>query len=137
MKNLYGDPLSLQNLDPQKWEKATRAARDVINMNIYELYRDQTGADPLLRAIKPYQGVFFKEWSKEAIWDAWGRSPTNTGLGAVGFYLYNRYMPLRACELGIGGSCPSLKLVGIYPMAKFGRYSVTGYDNNRNPVVDK
>lgn len=46
-------------------------------------------------------------------------------------------MPPRVCELGVGGFCPSLKLVDTYPMAKSGRYPVTGYDNNGNPVIDK
>lgn len=117
--------------------KAAKAAKDVIDMNIYELYKDQTEADPLLRAIKSYQGVLFEEWNKETIWGAWGRNPTNTGLGAIGFYLYSRCMPPRVCELGVGGFCPSLKLVDTYPMAKSGRYPVTGYDNNGNPVIDK
>lgn len=45
--------------------KAAKAAKDVIDMNIYELYKDQTEADPLLRAIKSYQGVLFEEWNKE------------------------------------------------------------------------
>ena len=137
MKNLYGDFLFPQSPDPQKWEKAAKAAKDVIDMNIYELYKDQTEADPLLRAIKSYQGVLFEEWNKETIWGAWGRNPTNTGLGAIGFYLYSRCMPPRVCELGVGGFCPSLKLVDTYPMAKSGRYPVTGYDNNGNPVIDK
>ncbi|MCS2785908.1 hypothetical protein NXX22_26580 [Bacteroides thetaiotaomicron] len=53
---------------------------------------------------------------------AWGRNPTNTGLRAIGFYLYSRCMPPRVCELGVGGFCPSLKLVDTYPMAKSGRY---------------
>lgn len=117
--------------------KAAKAAKDVIDMNIYELYKDQTEADPLLRAIKSYQGVLFEEWNKETIWGAWGRNPTNTGLGAIGFYLYSRCMPPRVCELGVGGFCPSLKLVDTYPMAKSGRYPVTGYDNNGNPVIDE
>ena len=46
-------------------------------------------------------------------------------------------MPPRVCELGVGGFCPSLKLVDTYPMAKSGRYPVTGYDNNGNPVIDE
>lgn len=39
--------------------KAAKAAKDVIDMNIYELYKDQTEADPLLRAIKSYQWSSF------------------------------------------------------------------------------
>lgn len=34
-------------------------------MNIYELYKDQTEADPLLRAIKSYQGVLLKSGIKK------------------------------------------------------------------------
>lgn len=64
MKNLYGDFLFPQSPDPQKWEKAAKAAKDVIDMNIYELYKDQTEADPLLRAIKSYQGVLLKSGIK-------------------------------------------------------------------------
>ena len=45
-------------------KKAAKAAKDVIDMNIYELYKDQTEADPLLRAIKSYQGVLLKSGIK-------------------------------------------------------------------------
>ncbi|MCS2305547.1 hypothetical protein NXX42_00020 [Bacteroides thetaiotaomicron] len=45
-------------------------------------------------------------------------------------------MPPRVCEYGNGGFCPSLKLVDTYPMAKSGRYPVTGYDNNGTPLID-
>lgn len=64
MKNLYGDFLFPQSPDPQKWEKAAKAAKDVIDMNIYELYKDQTEADPLLRASNLIKEFFLKSGIK-------------------------------------------------------------------------
>lgn len=45
-------------------KKAAKAAKDVIDMNIYELYKDQTEADPLLRASNLIKEFFLKSGIK-------------------------------------------------------------------------
>jgi len=63
-KNKDGKVLISQTYDPQKWKKAADAAKAVIDLGLYSLYRD-AGGDP----IKSYQGIFFEQWNAEQIFD--------------------------------------------------------------------
>lgn len=136
MKNQYGDYLFPQTPNPEKWEIAAKAAKDVIDLNTYDLYKNTTEADPLLRAIKSYQGVLFERWNKEIIWGAWGRNPLNEGYGNINYFLLSRCLPPGVLNNAFGGFCPSLKLTDTYPMFESGRYPVTGYNDNGTPIVD-
>ncbi len=136
MKNMYGNYLFPQQQDLNKWSEAAKAAKDVIDLNLYELYENKTETDPFQKAIKSYQGILFDEWNEEIIWGAWARNPAKTEFGSAGEYLYSRCLPPTVCKTAYGGFCPSLKLVDTYPMAESGRYPVDGYDANGNPIVD-
>lgn len=127
MKNLYGDLLFPQAEDPTKWDIAAKAAKDIIDMNIYSLYEDTEEKDPFRRAIKSYMGVIHKKWNHEVIWGRWISG---------GFDWQVRSAPPRVVKEGYGGFCPSLKLVDTYPMAKSGRFPVTGYEANGTPIID-
>lgn len=61
-KNLDGKQLINQSFDKQKWKKAADAAKAVIDMGMYSLYKDPSN-DPL----KSYNGVFFQPWNSEQI----------------------------------------------------------------------
>lgn len=137
MKNLYGDYLFPQEADPTKWDKAAAAAKAVIDMPQYKLYEVEGETDPFQKAIKSYQGVLFDEWNSEIIWGAWARNPLNASFGSAEFYFISRFLPPTILKSAYGGYCPSLKLVDTYPMAESGRYPVTGYDSNGNPIVDE
>jgi len=63
-KNQDGKALINQTYDPQKWKKAADAAKAVIDLGLYSLYKDASG-DP----IKSYQGVFFQQWNSEQIFN--------------------------------------------------------------------
>lgn len=67
-KNLDGKVLINQTYDPQKWKKAADAAKAVIDLGIYNLYKDP-GKDP----IKSLQGIYFQAWNTEQIFNR----PTN------------------------------------------------------------
>src|SRR5690606_11932664 len=71
MKNYYGDDLFPQQPDPNKWEVAADAAKAVIDLNQYALYKNTTESDPFKRAIKSYMGIFFEFWNEEVIWGRW------------------------------------------------------------------
>lgn len=139
MKNKDGNYLFPQTPDPEKWTKAAKAAKDVIDLGLYELYTDNSTDDKFLAEILGYQGVQFKEWNCEIIW---GYRPRYT----AGFYdiaILNRQfaMPPLVCKSGIGEFCPSLKLVDSYPMYKTGRYPINPmteekYDANGRPAID-
>lgn len=135
MTNSRGEYLFPQSPDPNKWELAAKAAKEVIDLGLYELYTDDTEDDPFKRAIKSYQGVQFKAWNKEIIWGYWPRyTPSYYNLAA---FQSARMSPPDVCKTANGGFCPSLKLVDTYPMAESGRYPVTGYDENGNPIIDE
>ncbi len=61
-KNAEGIVLISQTLDAEKWKKAADAAKAVIDLGIYSLYKDPSG-DP----IKSLQGIFFQAWNDEQI----------------------------------------------------------------------
>ena len=135
MMNKEGKYLFPQSEDPQKWEKAAQAALDVINLNKYSLYEDNTETDPFQKAIKSYQGVQFKAWNSEIIWGYWPRySPTYYNIPC---FNRQRMLPPGVIKGTNGGYCASLKLVDAYPMAESGRYPVTGYTDDDKPIVDE
>jgi starch-binding outer membrane protein, SusD/RagB family len=59
-KNLNGTA----SYDVNKWEKAADAAKAVIDLNLYSLYKD-AGGDP----IKSYQGIGLQAWNAEQIFN--------------------------------------------------------------------
>jgi hypothetical protein len=60
--NLDGKQLISQTYDAQKWKKAADAAKAVIDLGIYSLYKDPSG-DP----VKSLDGIFFNSWNTEQI----------------------------------------------------------------------
>ncbi len=62
LKGKNGKNLINQTYDQQKWKKAADAAKAVIDLGLYSLYKDP-GNDPL----KSYQGIFFQAWNPEQI----------------------------------------------------------------------
>lgn len=60
--NTEGKPFINQTYDAAKWKKAADAAKAVIDLGLYSLYKDP-GGDP----IKSYQGIFFIAWNAEQI----------------------------------------------------------------------
>lgn len=127
IKNKDGENLFPTTPDPNKWEAAARAAKDIIDLNQYTLYEDKTEADPFQKAIKSYAGIYFEKWNSEIIWGRWINS---------GFEYNVRAAPPRVVKEGYGGFSPSLKLVDTYPMAISGRYPVTSYESNGMPIID-
>lgn len=127
MKNLYGDNIFPQTPDPNKWEVAAKAAKDVIDMNQYSLYKDTKETDPFKKAIKSYMGIWFDKWNEEIIWGKW----INTGLD-----YQVRAAPPRVLKQGYGGFAASMKMFDAFPMSQSGRYPVTGYLEGGNPVID-
>jgi len=127
MKNFYGDFLFPQTQDPQKWELAAQAAKDVIDLGTYKLYTSTSGDSPFKQAIDSYSGIFFELWNDELIFARWD---------ADGFAWGVKAAPPMVLKEGYGGYCPSIKLVDTYPMAESGRYPITGYKTNGEPVID-
>lgn len=60
--NTDGKQLIAQNYDVNKWKRAADAAKAVIDLGVYSLYKDPSG-DP----IKSLDGIFFNSWNTEQI----------------------------------------------------------------------
>ncbi|PWG80583.1 RagB/SusD family nutrient uptake outer membrane protein [Pararcticibacter amylolyticus] len=61
-RNPDGTVLIAQTRDNEKWKRAADAAKEVIDLGIYSLYKDPSG-DP----VKSLEGVFFQSWNDEQI----------------------------------------------------------------------
>ena len=128
LKNYYGEFLFPQSPDLTKWERAAKAAREVIDLGVYNLVENTSETDPLKKGIKSYMGIYFEKWNDELIFARW------EGDGA---YSNVRSAPPMVLKEGYGGFAPSLKLVDTYPMALSGRFPIKSYQSNGTPVVDQ
>lgn len=61
-KTSEGVPLIAASTDGSKWKKAADAAKAVIDLGIYSLYKDPSGD-----VIRSLQGIFFQGWNDEQI----------------------------------------------------------------------
>jgi hypothetical protein len=61
-KSLDGKQMISQTFSANKWKVAADAAKAVIDLGIYSLYKDGSN-DP----IKSYQGIFLQQWNSEQI----------------------------------------------------------------------
>lgn len=140
LTNKSGKYLFPQAYDGEKWTKAAEAAKAVIDLNCYALYQDNSETDPMLKAIKSYQGIQFKPWNDEIIWGYWPRLcpySQSAGVGSIAYMQRARYCPIGIIAQGCSGYCPSLKLVDAYPMSESGRYPIIGYSENGQPIIDE
>lgn len=125
VRNPDGTDLFPAEYDAQKWVTAAQAAKRVIDLGVYSLYKDKDNPDdPYLN----YYGVFQEEWNDELIYCGGGyqsrwalgvhTAPTDIATGSA-----------------YGGWGPTQSSVDSYAMAD-GRYPITGYDRSGSPVVD-
>ncbi len=61
-KNLDGSPMISQTFSREKWKKAADAAKEVIDLGIYQLYKDPSGD-----LMKTQRDIFFSPWNTECI----------------------------------------------------------------------
>lgn len=133
MKNIWGDYLFPQTPDPNKWETAAQAYKDIIDLDQFSLCKvEDADNDDFTNAIRSVQAVQFNPWNEETIWGWWYRTSSGySWMGSSGAVIACQ-IPGGPGELvgfanGNGGVAPSLKLVDTYPMAQSGRFPVKGY----------
>ena len=122
----YGNPLFPTVYDEKKWETAAKAAKDVIDMNIYGLV-GADGTDPygslhdLYTTVGPVNTVTEMIFSRIVSAYNWGVAAT----------------PRMARSRAYGSFGPTQKLVDAFAMAN-GRYPITGYTNGdqTQPIID-
>jgi len=121
-KNPDGKQLVNQQYDPQKWAKAAEAAKDVINLDILELYKRNTSGqlDPFLS----YRDVFLDAWNSE-----WIFARVANNLSG-----YERALTPRLAN-GYASTGPPQQMVDSYHMAN-GLQPITGYNTDGSPIIN-
>lgn len=129
--NKDGKKLFPATADNNKWKTAADAAKAVIDMGVYDLYKSADG-DPY----KSYAGVFYTpvdatesttRWNSEIIL---GR---NAGSGNMALHL----VPRGGVQSwgSYGGWGPTQQQVDAYAMNS-GKYPITGYSSTGIPSID-
>ena len=123
VRNPDGGALFPVSFDKQKWYEAAKAARDVIDLGVYKLYRTEED-NPYLN----YYGVFQEKWNDEIIYSGGGYQ-NRWALG-----VHTTPTDIASGE-AYGGWGPTQSSVDSYAMYN-GRYPITGYDRSGAPIVD-
>lgn len=121
-----GKQLFSTTYDPQKWETAAQAAKNVIDLNLYSLI-GADGTDPyksfnsLFTSIGSGEGATEKIYTRIASGYNWRVICTPPKVGGTAY----------------GGYGATQKLVDAFAMNN-GRYPITGYENNdqSRPIID-
>lgn len=126
--NKYGKSIFPEKEDPNKWTRAAEAAKDVIDLGIYDLHKTSKAiSDPVEKGMNSYREVFTEKWNEELIFARYYANAENWN---------QRVVPPRVFGVGIGGFSCTMKLVDAYPMAN-GIYPIKGYtDKGATPVID-
>lgn len=126
MANQDGKSLfpGIATVDMDRWKDAADAAKEVIDMNLYELHRvESSGAhDPY----GSYQGVFLDNWNNEIIF----------GQYRHGYHYRSHTTPRGSGGIVYGGLGPTQQQVDAYAMNS-GRYPITGYGQDGKPIIDE
>ena len=110
-----------QVYDANKWLVAAQAAHKVFDDGSYQLYRAGNG-----NPYEDYYGVTNVTWNSELIWTDRYQSRYNWGAETV---------PTGVAGTAYGSVAPTQQQVDAYAMSS-GRYPITGYTSNGNPITD-
>ena len=115
--NSDGTPLFSQSYNEDKWRQAAMAARQVIDLNAYQLVQRNN-------PYTSYWSVFTQSWNEEIIH---GRSEAG--------WWWDMHVRPRGRQ-GYGGKSASQAQIDAYAMNN-GRYPVTGYHGDASsPIID-
>ncbi len=121
-KNPDGTLLFSQQYDKSKWKRAADAAKDVIDLGIFHLYREN-GDDGSFSPYLSVRNVALKPWNNEWIF---------ASMRDIGYY--DRYFSPRFCS-GYSNSGPTQQLVDAFFMAD-GRPAILGYNSDGSPIIN-
>ncbi|MDO5571350.1 MAG: RagB/SusD family nutrient uptake outer membrane protein [Bacteroidales bacterium] len=127
VKNPDGTNLFPVSFEAKKWKEAADAAKRVIDMGVYSLYRDAENPDD---PYKNWDGLVHnsdKYWNEELIWTT----------GYAGLYTMGVHTaPTGISGTAYGGVGPTQQQVDAYAMND-GRYPITGYQKDGTPIIDE
>lgn len=109
----------------QKWRDAADAAKRVIDLNIYELYKEYDGGK--INPYKSIQNLYVNNWNKEIIFGRFYKGQNR---------IKEIINPRVSGGSGAWGALgPTQEQVDAYAMAN-GYYPITGYQTDGSPIVD-
>lgn len=121
IKNKDGEFLFPQTKDDNKWVRAAKASKDIIDLNRYFLIND-----PKATPLENIHNVFISRYNSELIFTS-ERGGYNARVNTT---------PANIGGRSYGGIAPTQKLVDAFAMDN-GRYPITGYtDNGAKPIID-
>ena len=121
-KNIDGTQLINQQYDVKKWKRAADAAKDVIDLGIFHLYKennDQGDFSPFLS----YRDVFLEPFNSEWIFSFQNASGIN-----------ERGLTPRAAS-GFASTGPTQQMVDAFEMAN-GKRPILGYNSDGSPIIN-
>lgn len=128
LRNEDGTQLFPKDKDPQKWVEAAQAAKAVIDLGAYKLYRiDEPTGNATQDAVMNYLGVTHENWNDELIYCGGGYRNR--------YWIGVHVAPAIATGTAYGGWGPTQQQVDAYAMSN-GRYPITGYGKDGEPVID-
>ena len=122
--NADGKALVNQQVDLSKWAKAAAAAKEVIDLNLFSLYKKYDG-DGQLDAFTSYRDLFLEPWNSEVIF-----ARKSNLLGARWEW---RSTPRFAG--GASGNGVTQQQVDAYQMEN-GEIPITGYESDGTPIIN-
>ncbi|GHU88320.1 membrane protein [Bacteroidia bacterium] len=136
--NTTGEDLMPATYNEQKWKDAAAAAKAVIDMGIYQLYKEYKQG--ILDPYGSIYGIHYQKWNSELIF---GRHMTFGSTEAEARNFVHRITP-KAFTNCWGGVSVSQKQIDAFAMNN-GRYPITGYldgsqewdgKDGRTPIID-
>lgn len=122
VKNPDGTNLFPTAYDAQKWVVAAQAAKKVVDMGIYKLYRKGNG-----NPYEDYAGIIDVLWNSELIWTTGYKGRYTVGVHTA---------PTGIGGAAYGGVGPTQQQVDAYAMNN-GIYPITGYGKDGTPAIDE
>lgn len=122
LKNLDGKSLINTQVELSKWEEAANAAKDVIDLGVFELYKE-IGEDGKLDPYLSLQNIFLNTFNKEWIFSYQNANVIN-----------ERGLSPRAVS-GYASVGPTQQMVDAFEM-KNGKRPILGYKANGAPIIN-
>ncbi|WP_407430046.1 RagB/SusD family nutrient uptake outer membrane protein [Arcticibacter sp.] len=129
-KNPDGKQLISQQFDVNKWKRAADAAKAVIDIPHYSLYKEY-GTNGVYNPYASLKGIFTKDWNSEVIMakssDMYSADKNGSPRGGI-----------NSGAAGVGGWQswgPTQSVVDAYFMAN-GHRPVLGYNSNGTPIIN-
>lgn len=122
LKNNDGTPLIDTKTDINKWKKAADAAKEIIDMNRFELYKE-TGSDGKINPYLSLQNIFLTTFNKEWIFSYQNANVIN-----------ERGLTPRKAS-GYASIGPTQKIVDEFEMSN-GQRPILGYKADGSPIIN-